>query len=111
MSSAPTEFSAISLMARLAPRSPMPLIESRSNCSTYLATSQPLLTVPSTFFFGTRTLSKKVSQNGEEPEISRIGLVETPGVVMSNSRNVMPSCFFAEKSVRVRQKIQSALLA
>jgi hypothetical protein len=30
---------------------------------------------------------------------------------MSNRRKLMPSCFFAEKSVRVRQKIQSALLA
>ena len=43
--------------------------------------------------------SKNVSQNGDLPEISRIGFVETPGEAMSNSRKLMPSCFFA---LRVR---------
>jgi hypothetical protein len=50
---------------------------------------------------------KKVSQNGDEPEIRRIGRVSTPGVVMSKRTKEMPSCFFV-KSVRTRQKIQSA---
>ena len=86
----------------------MPEIIARSCCSRYFATSQPRLTVPTTWAFGTRTLSKKVSQNGERPEISRIGLVETPFEAMSNRMKLMPSCFLAAASVRTRQKIQSA---
>src|ERR1700712_5397742 len=89
----------------------MPEIIARSCCSRYFATSQPRLTVPTRLAFGTRTLSKNVSQNGERPEINRIGLVETPGEAMSNRIKLMPSCFFAEVSVRTRQKIQSAKFA
>src|SRR5438128_12473941 len=89
----------------------MPEIIARSCCSRYFATSQPRLTVPTTFAFGTRTLSKNVSQNGDLPEISRIGLVDTPFEAMSNRMKLMPSCFFAVGSVRTRQKIQSAKLA
>ena len=40
-----------------------------------------------------------------------IGRTVMPGVVMSISRNEMPSCFFAAGSVRTRQKIQSAYCA
>ena len=58
--------------------------------------------------FGTTTLSKNVWQNGEEPEISLIGDVDTPGDSMSKSRKLMPSCFGFDVSVRTRQKIQSA---
>ncbi len=47
--------------------------------------------------------------NGDEPLIKRIGFTDTPGDVMSIKRNVMPSCFFASKSVRTRTNIQSAL--
>jgi hypothetical protein len=61
-----------------------------------------------TFFFGTRTFSKCVSQNGDEPLISLIGRTDTPGVSMSIRRKVMPSCFFAFGSVRTSAKIQSA---
>ena len=61
------------------PPRPMPLIISRSWPSRYLATSQPLFTSPTTWSLGTFTSSKKVSQKGELPLISRIGLVETPG--------------------------------
>ena len=86
----------------------MPEIIARSCCSRYFATSQPRLTVPTTCDFGTRTPSKKVSQNGEAPEISRIGLVVTPFDAMSNRMKLMPSCFLADPSVRTRQKIQSA---
>src|SRR5712675_2233573 len=89
----------------------MPEIIARSCCSRYLATSQPRLTVPTTWDFGTRTLSKKVSQNGERPEISRIGFVDTPFEAMSNRIKLMPSCFLADASVRTRQKIQSAKFA
>ena len=39
--------------------------------------------------------------------ISRIGRVSTPGLRMSISRKLMPSCFLV-KSVRTRQKHQSA---
>ena len=92
------------------PASPMPLIISRSWPSRYLATSHPLLTSPTICSFGTFTSSKKVSQNGELPLISRIGLVETPGVSMSNSRKLIPPCLDSVE-VRTRQKIQSALSA
>src|SRR5260370_24768 len=53
----------------------MPEIIARSCCSRYFATSQPRLTVPTTLAFGTRTLSKDVSQTGERPEISSVGFV------------------------------------
>src|SRR5258708_2493546 len=89
----------------------MPEIIARSCCSKYFATSQPRLTVPTTWDFGTRTLSKKVSQNGDRPEIKRSGLVETPFDAMSNRIKLIPSCFLAVASVRTRQKIQSAKLA
>ena len=90
----------------------MALIISRSCVSRYLATSQPRVELADQVaLLGTCTLSKKVSQNGDLPEISRIGLVVTPGDAMSNSRKLMPVCFFAAVSVRTRQKIQSALSA
>ena len=54
-------------------------IISRSCVSRYLATSQPPLGGRPGCASRTRTLSKKVSQNGDLPEISRIGLVLTPG--------------------------------
>ena len=59
---------------------------------------------------GIFTSVKKVSQNGLSPQISLIGRVSTPGVVMSISTKLMPSCFLVV-SVRTRQKHQSALLA
>ena len=76
-----------------------------------MATSQPPPARPTRLCFSTRTPSKKVSQNGDLPEINAIGLVVTPGVAMSNSTKLMPVCFFAALSVRTRQKIQSALSA
>ena len=71
---------------------------------------QPLLSSPTRLPFGTFTSVKKVSQKGEAPEIIVIGRASTPGDIMSNSRKLMPSCFFVG-SVRTRQKIQSALSA
>ena len=109
----PTPICARAVFDKLGPPpepSPMPEIISRSWPSRYLATSQPLFSPPTRLFFGTFTSSKKVSQNGEEPEMRRIGRVETPGVAMSNKRKEMPPCF-VERSVRTRQKIQSALSA
>src|SRR3546814_4332325 len=71
----------------------MPEIISRSWPSRYLATSQPLFSSWTRWLLGTFTLSKKVSQNGELPEISRIGLVETPSLAMSNRTKLIPHCF------------------
>ena len=62
-------------------RSPMPPIISRSCVSRYLAMVQPALSSPTRLRRGTLTLSKKVSQNGDLPEISMIGRVVTPGDV------------------------------
>mgnify|MGYP002146655797 CR=1 FL=1 len=67
-----------------------PLIISRSWPSRYLATSQPRLTSPTNCVLGTSTSSKKVSQKGLLPLISRIGLVVTPLLSMSKSMKVMP---------------------
>src|SRR5436190_18871909 len=72
------------------PPRPIPEIISRSWPSRYLATSQPLLTSPTTWSLGTFTSSKKVSQKGELPEMSRIGLVETPSLAISNRMKLIP---------------------
>ena len=69
---------------------------------------QPPFSGPIRFSFGTFTSVKKVSQNGVVSLISRIGRASTPGVFMSISRKLMPSCFLAFGSVRTRQKHQSA---
>src|SRR5258708_40282150 len=82
----------------------MPEIIARSCCSRYFATSQPRLTVPTTLALGSRPLSKNVSQNGDRPEIKRIGFVDTPFDAMSNRIKLMPSCFLADGSVRTRQE-------
>ena len=73
--------------------------------------SHPLLSLPTRFALRHSTSSKKVWQNGDAPEISVIGLVETPALSMSNRTKLMPSCLGALGSVRTRQKIQSALSA
>ena len=88
----------------------MPLIISRSWPSRYLATSHPLFSSCTRFALGTRTSSKNVSQKGEAPLISRIGLVDTPADAMSNRRKLIPPCLLS-LDVRTRQKIQSALSA
>ena len=63
------------------------------------------------FSTGTFTSSKNTSLTSWLPSMVWIGRTVMPGVFMSISRNVMPSCFFALASVRVRQKIQSAYCA
>ncbi len=88
----------------------MPLIISRSWPRRYLATSQPLLISPTSWSLGTFTSSKKVSQKGEEPLISRIGLVETPGDFHVEQEEADAPCLDSAE-VRTRQKIQSALSA
>src|SRR5580704_14960981 len=90
------------------PPPPPPEIPLRSNCSRRLAMVQPPLSGPTRFSFGTFTSVKKVSQNGVVSLISRIGLGSTPGVFMSISRKLIPSCFLALGSVRTKQKHQSA---
>src|SRR6266481_345990 len=109
--SVPTVSVAICPSERFSDVLPMPPIMSRSCVSKYFAMSHPLFSFPTRFAFGTSTSSKKVWQNGDAPEMSVIGLVETPGLSMSNNRKLMPSCLGASGSVRTRQKIQSALSA
>jgi hypothetical protein len=55
--------------------------------------------------------SRKVSQKGDVPEISRMGLVVTPGWSIVISMKLMPSCLGASGSVRTRMNIQSAVAA
>ena len=83
----------------------------RSWLSSALATVQPSLTVLTTFLAGTRTSVRKVSQNGDEPLMSLIGRVSTPGVSMSIRMKVMPRCLGASGSVLTSMNIQSAKLA
>jgi hypothetical protein len=80
----------------------------RSKRSNILAMFQPPFSCPITLRRGTRASVRKVSQNGDEPLISRMGRTCTPGVAMSISRKVMPPCFCAV-SVRTRMNIQSDL--
>ena len=40
-----------------------------------------------------------------------MGLTSMPGLLRSIKTNVIPACFFAEGSVRTRQKIQSEYCA
>ena len=89
---------------------PMPEIMLRSCSSKRLAMVQPLLISPTRFSFGTFTSVRKVSQNGEAPEMSLIGRASTPSLSISMSKKEMPSCLTVE-SVRTRQKIMSHLSA
>ena len=82
-----------------------------SCCSNFLAIVQPALSSPTRFSFGTSTLSKNVSQNGDLPLINVIGLVETPGFSISISKKLIPLCFGSFGPVLTRAKIQSALSA
>ena len=92
-------------MSRAGALSPGP---ERSYCSSRLATVQPLFNSPTRSSFLAMALSKKVSQNGEEPEISRMGFMVTPGCFISSNTKLMPSCLGASGSVLTRQNIQSA---
>ncbi|SLH87920.1 Uncharacterised protein [Mycobacteroides abscessus subsp. abscessus] len=83
----------------------------RSCTSRYLATVQPSSIVPSTLLLGTRTLSKKTWFCTSSPEVITSGRISMPGLVMSMSRKVMPSCFLPVRAVRTRQKIQLASVA
>ena len=72
---------------------------------------QPSFRRPTMLPAGAFTSSKKVSQKGDEPLMSWIGLVLTPSLSILNRMKLMPWCLGASKSVRTRQKIQSALSA
>ena len=79
--------------------------------SSFLAMVHPALSSPIRFSFGTSTLSKNVSQNGDFPEINVIGLVLTPLEAISINKKLIPSCFGSFGPVLTRAKIQSALSA
>ena len=83
----------------------------RSNPSRFFAIVQPLLIWPTMLPFGTRTLSKNVSQNSSPISMLVIGRTVMPGLSIGTSRKLMPSCFFACLSVRTRRKIQLASIA
>jgi len=73
--------------------------------------SQPLLSWPTRFSLGTFTSSKNTSQNSSCISRLTIGRTVMPGEVMSTSRKLMPSCFFAALSVRASRKTQFASCA
>ena len=91
--------------------SPTPAIAVRSCASSDLATVQPLSCSPIRLATGTRTLSKNTSFKLCSPSMEMIGATRMPGVFMSMSKKLMPSCRRAEASVRTRQNIQSACWA
>lgn len=72
---------------------------------------QPWLMGPTRLARGTRSLSKNTSQNSELPVRFLIRRTVMPGLFMSASRKLMPSCFFAFGSVRTSMKIMSASCA
>ena len=69
--------------------------------------------LPAGHTIGSDDLVAKRPGNGISPSElnAMIGRVLTPGVVISNSTRLMPSCFLASGLVRTRQNIQSALSA
>ena len=93
------------------PASPKLEIKFLSCCRSFLAIVQPEFSTPTRFSFGALTLSKKVSQNGDLPLMSVIGLVLTPSVAISISKKLMPLCFGSFGPVLTRANIQSALSA
>ncbi len=72
---------------------------------------QPPFTGPTTFSSGTRTSSKKSSLNSERPLSWTSGRQVMPGVRMSTTRQLMPSCLRASGSLRTRRRHQSAKCA
>jgi hypothetical protein len=73
----------------------------RSKASAETVTFQPSPSAPSRFSTGTRTPSKKTSANIDDPDMFRIGRTVMPGLCISTSRQVMPSCL-ADASLPVR---------
>ena len=80
--------------------------------SRYLAMSQPPLSLPTRLAPSAPARRRRRSRRTAScPRSAGSAWSMTPGVAMSNSRKLMPSCFLAAVSVRTRQKIQSALSA
>ena len=76
-----------------------------------MAVDQPLLISPRTCETGTRTSVKNTSLKPESPDIMRNGRTVTPGARMSASRQVIPLCLAASKSVRTSSRHHSAICA
>src|SRR5688572_4539125 len=103
-SSRPTYFLARSTTSTLV-FEPKPEMLVRSYIKSRLAISQPPLSRPTMLAFGILTSVKKVSQNGDEPEMSLIGRVSTPFVVMSMRTKEIPS-YFTPVYLRTRHRHQ-----
>ena len=86
-------------------------IKALSCCKSFFAIVQPAFSSPIRFSLGTSTLSKKVSQKGDFPDINVIGFVLTPLVAISISKKLIPSCFGSFGPVLTKANIQSALSA
>ena len=66
---------------------------------------------PTRFSTGTLTSSNQTSFTSWPPSSMVMGRTVTPGVLMSMSRKEMPAWALPVRSVRTRQKIQSACWA
>ena len=101
----------ISLLLPIPAAKPKLEINFLSCCKSFFAIVHPAFSSPIKFAFGTSTLSKKVSQKGDLPEIKVMGFVLTPFVCISISKKLIPSCFGSLAPVLTKAKIQSALSA
>ena len=72
----------------------------RSKLSVTIATRQPSFSSPTRLATGTRTSSKKTSQNSAVPSIVRSGRTSIPGVSIGTINHEMPRCLGASASVR-----------
>jgi hypothetical protein len=77
----------------------------RSWARAETVTFQPCPSAPSRFATGTRTLSKNTSAKIWPPAMFLIGRTVIPGVSISTSRQVMPSCLSEPASVRTSRMI------
>ena len=85
--------------ARLAPRSPMPLIESRSNCSSVLGDVQPSLTRADHVLLRHAHVVEEglAERRGAADQQDRLGR-DARASSCRSAGSVMPSCFLARRS-------------
>src|SRR5439155_711524 len=83
----------------------------RSCARMPIAICQPAPGAPTIISAGTRTSSKKTSENSASPVICLKGRTVMPGLLMSTRSRLIPWCFGAAGSVRQRRKHQSATSA
>ena len=77
----------------------------RSKLRVTLATRQPSFSSPTRLITGTRTSSRKTSQNSVVPSIARSGRTSMPGASIGTISQVIPACLRTSGSGFVRTSI------